>query len=88
MAQTAQPDGPTLEQDFQFYRTHQDEMVAQYDGRVVAIKNGVVLGDYGSYLEALTETAKAHDEGTFLLQKVSEGGADYTSTYSSRVSFA
>ena len=75
----------TLKEEFEFYRTHQDEMVEQYDGRVVAIKDGSVLGDYDSYLEALGETAKHHEEGTFLLQKVSEGNEAYTARYSSRM---
>jgi hypothetical protein len=35
----------------------------------------------------LTETAKDHEEGTFLLQQVSEGEKDYAATFHSRVAF-
>ena len=62
-------------------------MVAQYDGRVIAIKGDRVLGAYDSYVEALIEASKEHAEGTFLLQRVSDGNKDYTATYHSRVSF-
>ena len=43
--------------------TLQNAMVEKYDGKVVAIKGGEVLGVYDSYLSALTETAKSHEEG-------------------------
>ena len=42
-----------LKSEFEFYLANQDDMVAKYDGRVVAIKNHEVLGVYDSYLEAL-----------------------------------
>ena len=74
-----------LDQEFQFYLDNQDAMVEKYDGKVVAIKDGEVLGVYDSYLDPLTETAKNHDEGTFLLQRVSEGEKDYAATFHSRV---
>ena len=77
----------TLHAEFDFYVTHQEEMIERYDGRVIAIKDGRVLGAYDSYVEALIETSKEHAEGTFLLQRVSDGTKDYTATYHSRVSF-
>ncbi len=76
-----------LDQEFQFYVDNQNAMVEKYDGKVVAIKGGDVLGVYDSYLSALTETVKDHEEGTFLLQRVSEGEKDYASTFHSRVAF-
>ncbi len=76
-----------LMKEFEFYRAHQDDMVLKYDGKVVAIKNCEVLGAYDSYLDALKRTSERHEVGTFLLQKVSEGDADYSATYRSRVTF-
>lgn len=76
-----------LGQEFQFYLDNQNAMVEKFDGKVIAIKAGKVLGAYDSYLVALTETAKEHEEGTFLLQRVSEGEKDYTATFHSRVAF-
>ena len=76
-----------LQQEFQYYLANQEELIEKYDGRVIAIKGEEVLGDYDSYLSALTETTKDHKEGTFLLQKVSAGAQDYTATFHSRVAF-
>ena len=76
-----------LDQEFQFYVDNQNAMVEKYDGKVVAIKGGDVLGVYDTYLSALTATVKDHEEGTFLLQRVSEGEKDYAATFHPRVAF-
>ena len=74
-----------LRDAFQFYLDHQDQIVAEYDGKVVAIKDGAVLGAYADELTAITETAKSHEPGTFLVQKVSPGREGYTRTFHSRL---
>jgi hypothetical protein len=77
-----------LEQEFQYYLQHQAELVAKYNGKFIVIKNQTVLNAYASELEALTETQKQHELGTFLIQKCEPGEASYTQTYHSRVVFA
>ena len=77
----------TLDKEFRFYLTNQNDMVAKYDGKVVVIRNREVLGAYDSKLAAYTETIKHHEEGTFLIQRVSEGEEAYTATFHSRVAF-
>ena len=75
-----------LAKDFTYYLEHQDELVERYDGRVIVIKDGEVLGDYDSQGEAVKETEKAgYELGTFLVQKVSPGPDAYTQTHHSRV---
>ena len=76
-----------LQKEFQFYLDHQDEMVEKYDGKYIVIQDGQVLGFYDDDLTAVTETQKSHEVGTFLIQKVSKGTADYTQTFHSRVVF-
>jgi len=76
-----------LEKDFRFYLDHQDEMVEKYDGKFIVIKDGIVLGDFDDELTAVTETRKAHELGTFLVQRVSPGNAAYSQTFHSRVVF-
>ena len=77
-----------LSKEFEFYLANQDKMVEKYDGKVIAIKSGKVLGVYEDDLEAVTKTRENHELGTFLVQRVSEGEKDYTSTYRSlRVAF-
>ena len=75
-----------LKRAFDFYLANQDAMVEQYDGRFIVIKDDEVLGAYDSELEAVTETQQAHPLGTFLVQRVSAGEADYTAKFHSRVS--
>ena len=77
-----------LTREFESYLAHQEEMVEQYDGRVIALKGGRVLGVYDSELAAVTELQKSHALGTFLLQKVTPGDSAYTQTfYSPRAVF-
>jgi hypothetical protein len=77
-----------LKKEFQYYLDHQDEMVSKYDGQVVVIKNGQVLGAYGDELTAIAETRKSHEVGTFLVQRVSAGPSAYSQTFHSRVVFS
>ena len=79
---------PALVDAFHFYLDHQAEIVAEHDGRVVAIANGEVLGAYDDALVAITETEKTRPVGTFIVQKVSRGSADYTQTFHSQVAFS
>ena len=72
-----------LKREFDFYRANQDELVAKYDGKVIAIKDGVVLGVFESDLAAVTEVQKTHALGTFLVQRVSPGEEAYTMTINS-----
>ena len=78
----------TLEKEFQFYLDHQDEMVEKYDGKFIVLKDGVVLGAYDDEVTAVAEAEKAHQIGTFLVQRVSRGTAAYTQTFHSRVVFS
>jgi len=78
----------TLEKDFDFYLNHQDELVKKYNGKYIVIKNGEVLGSYESDIEAVEETTKMHELGTFLVQYCSPGDKSYTSHFHSRVVFA
>ncbi len=74
----------TLSREFQFYIDHQDEMVAQFNGKTIAIKDQQVLGAFDSTIEAVRETQKEHALGTFLVQRVSPGPEAYTHTFHSR----
>ena len=77
-----------LQQEFRFYIEHQDEMVKKYNGKFIVIKDEIVLGAFDDELTAVTETRKAHELGTFLVQKVSPGDAAYSQTFHSRVIFS
>jgi hypothetical protein len=78
-----------LEKEFQYYLTHQDDLIKQYNsGKYVVIAGQEVVGVYDDDLIALIDTRKTREQGTFLIQKCTPGKDDYTSTFHSRVSFA
>lgn len=74
-----------LKKEFEFYLERQDELVKQYDGKFVVIKNGKIIGVYDDVRTAVETTSKDHKIGTFLVQKCSAGDKDYTAVFHSRV---
>ncbi|MBU2535233.1 MAG: hypothetical protein ABIK32_02355 [Chloroflexota bacterium] len=76
-----------LEREFNYYLEHQKELIKKYSGKFIVIKDEAVIGEYESELEAVEETSKQHELGTFLVQKCEPGSESYTYTYHSRVAF-
>ena len=74
-----------LLKEFQYYLANQDEMVARYDGKTVAIQDDTVIGVFDNAGEAISELDKCYTPGTYLIQKVSEGDKAYRATFHSRV---
>ena len=74
-----------LDKQFKFHLENQDEFVEQYDGKVIVLENEKVLGSYESELDAVNETRRRHELGTFLVQRVSPGDEAYSVTFHSRV---
>lgn len=70
---------------FHWYLANQDALVEKYDGKVLAIREGEVLGVYDTYLAAVTETRKSFEQSTFIVQRVSEGDEAYTAIINSPV---
>jgi hypothetical protein len=69
-----------LEREFLYYLEHQDEFVGRYDGRVITLKDHRVLGVFANRQDAIRETTKRHQRGTFLVQRVSPGTEHTTVT--------
>lgn len=77
-----------LNEEFQYFLDHQDELVRQYRGKFVVIKGSAVIGVFDSELEAIERTSQEQELGTFLVQKCEPGSEGYSQTYHSRVAFA
>ena len=77
-----------LKKEFQYYLDHQDELVKIYNGKVIVIKNCIVIGTYDNDFEAIEKTSEMHELGTFLVQKCEPGNESYTQSFHSRVAFA
>ena len=77
-----------LEKEFKYYLENQEELVEKYNGKYIVIKNCKVVGIYDNELEAINETAKKHELGSFLVQKCEPGSESYTQIFHSRVTFS
>lgn len=77
----------TLKKEFQYFLDNQDELVKEYEGKFIVIKGSEVLGAYETEFEAIQETSKEHELGTFLVQECVPGTDIFTQTYHSRVRF-
>ena len=73
-----------LEKEFDYYLAHKAELLKKYDGKFLVIKNQEVVGAYDADLEALLETSKTHEMGTFLIQKCEPGDESHTQRFHSR----
>lgn len=73
---------------FQYYLTHQNELVKQYNGKYLVIKDDEVVGVYDTESDAYFESVEKYGLGNFLIQLCTEGTSAYTQTFSSRVIFA
>lgn len=76
-----------LEKEFQFYKTHQNELVEKYNGKFLVIVGEKVVETYDTELEAYSEAKKGYKLGTFLVQHCFAGKESYTQTFHSRVAF-
>ena len=78
----------TLLNEFEYYLAHQDELLSEYAGMYIVIKGNAVIGSYSSALEAVEQTQKEHQLGTFLVQLVSPGDTDINQVFHTRVAFS
>lgn len=74
-----------FDREFNFYLSKQDEFVKDHNEEWVVIKGDEVLGFYLDQLQAISETQKTHQLGTFMVQHISKGETEYTRTFHSRV---
>ncbi len=70
-----------LRREFEYFIAHQEELVAKYHGKVVVIEGEAVSGVYETVVEAVDETSKQHELGTFLVQRCEPGPECYTATF-------
>lgn len=76
-----------LEKEFDYFLSNRKELVERYKGKYIAIKDNEILGAFDSLSEAIKETSKHEELGTFLVQECIPSSDAYTQTFHSRVSF-
>ncbi len=77
-----------LKKEYEFYLKNYDELIKQYAGKFLTIKDEKIIGIYNSDEEAYTQTIKNHELGTFLIQFCSVEDKKNIQTFHSRVIFA
>jgi len=77
-----------IERLFNWYRSNQDELVKQYNGKYIVITEDGVKGAFDTDTDGYDYAVKAFGRGNFMLQKCSEGEKDYSlHFYTYRVAF-
>ena len=58
-----------LEKEFHYYLENRDKLIKEHGSRYIVIKADRVMGAYETQDEALEETLKDHELGTFLMRR-------------------
>jgi len=58
----------TQDKDYEWFVENYDSLFKQYGTAYLVIKNKAVIGTYPNCAEAVRETAKSHNPGTFIVQ--------------------
>ena len=66
-----------LEKEFHWFLDSLPLLAQKYDGLFVVVKNMKVIGAYDAFTEAIHNTLKTEEIGTFIIQKCSINPADY-----------
>lgn len=77
-----------IEEEYKYYKEHQDELVNLYNDKYITIKDNAVIGVYNSDIEAYKESIKLNPLGTFIIMHCIPGIESYTQTFHSRVVFS
>ena len=74
-----------LKQNFEYYQKNHKEIAKKYLNKFIVIKNQEIIGAYDTFEEAVSESSKEHELGTFIVQKCSKNLAEQTQVFHSRV---
>lgn len=77
-----------LEELFNYYLNHQDDLVEEYNGKYIVIVNNEVVNAYDTEIDAYFDAESKYGLGNFLIQYCSKGDEAYTQTFTTRVTFA
>lgn len=74
----------SLQEDYQYYLDHRDELYKEHPDMFLVIKDKKVIGVYEDQVTAYTETTKEHEPGTFIIQQSSPDSTN-TQVFHTRV---
>ena len=67
------------------YKQCQQELVKKHNGKIIAFKDGEVLGEFPTKTHALEYMTGRFEPGTFLIIKCTPGDEEYTRRFRNRV---
>ena len=71
------------------YIERQSSLVAEYNGKIIALKDGEVLGEYPTKTDALEDMRRKRlASGEFMIIKCTPGDEEYTLRFRSRAIFS
>ncbi len=74
-----------LEKEFKYFQEHEKELLEKYLNKFIVIIGNEVIASYDSKEEALKETIKSHELGTFLIHYISKNSHNHIERFTSRV---
>lgn len=76
-----------LEKEYKYYQTNKTDLLKQFQGEFIVIKNNKVIGNYVDKITAINETVnKKHLKmGSFLVQHVLPSQSEPVQRFCSRV---
>lgn len=74
-----------LEKEFQYYLQNQEELVKQYNGKIIVIVDEKVVNSYPDNKTAYLASVKIYKPGTFLIIRCTPGDESYTIHQRSRI---
>jgi hypothetical protein len=70
------------------YIKNQDKLVKKYNGEIIALKDGVVIGVYQPKADALYDMlSRDHKEGSFMIIFRTPGDGQYSASFTPGISF-
>lgn len=74
-----------LKKNFDFYIKNHNEIIKKYLNKFIIIKDEKIIDSYDTFEEAIKESSKKYELGTFIIQKCSKDLNEITQAYHSRV---
>lgn len=78
-------DNNILKNNYDYYIKNHNEIVKKYLDKFIIIKDEKVVDAYNTFEEAVEESSKKYELGTFIIQKCSKNIEEDTQIFHSRV---
>lgn len=74
-----------LKLNFEYYKDNHKEIIKEYLNKYIIIQNQKIIASYDTFEEAIADSSKKYELGTFIIQKCSQDLNEQTQVFHSRV---